>query len=501
MAAISSGLPISNEIRLSHLSGPVSIKIVVPHQEFLEKYPRAPLFILLGDLHFSDKNLCDETVPNTCRVYRIEFLELLCKLLQIHTREFGTKIYEKIDFYIEGGDIHRTKTVHKGPDKNQPMPMLWNLMIECNNSIGSPIKTPYNRIENVRWQSGDIRSWGLKPFPIQTKIDEMRRIGREKGFFNKQTLQLQYVEPKYCNIYEFLKKLLDETPNPLREKHSDNTYFSLMIMSLSAAVKRNNLCFDRTAPKITVDELYTEYIDNDTSMINYEIKQIHTHYDTVFIRNKCKEYITYCVNKMINSLTEFPNKSIVFIMAINIHKNLTDTCSDDAFSDANVKNLTIDGLVADLRIKHLYEYKKHLHLLKSVLLDTESISTDLYTLVRSFKRMIVQDPYNSYSIINICYFGNAHITEMHHFLTNILGPKCYETVLNIEYETKNDKDLANRCLEFTDTVIKQMPSIAQLLNNMRTTRNNKLYNTFTDQGSALNPGRPVPGMDMSCSIS
>ena len=444
---IDGGIPINKDIKLKNLSGPISIKIVVPQAQFLKDYPRAPIFILLGDEHFNDENLCDETVPDICRVNSIEFLELLCTLLKSNETDDITT-YEKIDFYIEGGDMHRKKKM-LNPNIKQPMVSLWDLMIKCNNSMDYP-SLNYDKIRNIRWQSGDIRSWGLKPYPIQKKIDE------QKEFYNKQTFKMQSTQPQYYSIFNFLNKLLENKKVSKFDKFSDEDYFRIMFKSLVVSVKEQNLYFDRTTLKTTLDDLSAKYIDDETSLINFELMQIKSDDKKTFILNKCKEYINYTLDTFSGKYKI--DKSLLFDNITNIHKEITDLCSDDNISNSNSK---------DLRFESIYKKKSHAEMLFQFLLETEAMSSDLYTFVRSFKRMIIENPYNSYSIINICYFGDLHISHMFHFLTKILGLNNYKSILNINSIKIVGTNKVNRCLDLKDVKI---PSLTQLLNLIRIKR-------------------------------
>lgn len=52
-------------------------------------------------------------------------------------------------------------------------------------------------------------------------------------------------------------------------------------------------------------------------------------------------------------------------------------------------------------------------------MNIRSIQLDMFTFAKSFSRMDVNP--DGHSIMNICYFGDYHIKNMIHFLTNILG--------------------------------------------------------------------------------
>ena len=101
------------------LSGPVSASVIAP-DKFLLTFPNAPVFILLGDVHFKFDNMCKDTKP-FLYTSSIEFFHSLCLLL---------KPGEKIDYYYEGDDLRKgAPTSCNMGDNDDPMADVWKLII------------------------------------------------------------------------------------------------------------------------------------------------------------------------------------------------------------------------------------------------------------------------------------------------------------------------------------------------------------------------------------
>jgi hypothetical protein len=78
-ATKSKGLQLTSKTAILKLSGPVSIVILRPkyESEYFIKYKKAPIFILLGDIHFNTVNLCNDD-QYTYRINEMWFLQAIC---------------------------------------------------------------------------------------------------------------------------------------------------------------------------------------------------------------------------------------------------------------------------------------------------------------------------------------------------------------------------------------------------------------------------------------
>ena len=149
-AAKPKGLQLTTRTAILKLSGPVSIVILRPNYEskYFETYKKAPLFILLGDIHGNTTNLCIED-GYTYRINEMIFLQKICDA--VNTGEI-------IDFCTEGQDL--TNQIYPSDQKGDVMHEFHNLVRYCNQKKQD--KTPgYEFLDKIRWQHTDIRFWTL----------------------------------------------------------------------------------------------------------------------------------------------------------------------------------------------------------------------------------------------------------------------------------------------------------------------------------------------------
>ena len=428
---MSSGLPITNAIRLEQISGPTAIQILVPQEAFLKKFPMAPMFILFGDVHYSDKNLC-QNVESKYQLHKPEFLELLCNLLQKND-----VMQEKIDFYMEGGDIF-SMHVHI-PDTNVPMLLINNLFLACQNDTTGQFKS----IENIQWQSGDSRFWSAYPPKMMQQIAKSQK------------------EPlKYYSLNIFLIKLRSEKPGI----KSDEAVFVNNIKSIAYGIRSNGLYLNAALLAVSPQELYNEYILKDTSLLYYEISKIPSKEDANYLRQMYKQYIFEMMNEFYHKYNAHDEKAQLELCEkiVSIHHLLMDYSTDDSI---------FYTALPDQRGAKLFYNQKDLDLLHEFVVHSEGFMADLYTLARSFSRMVKQS--TNHSIINICYFGHTHTEHMGHFLYNILGSQNYTYALNIAPLYIPELNDYNRCIDFKNmSGIHSMPSLKQQLNKMRKLRYN-----------------------------
>jgi hypothetical protein len=130
---------IINNTSVQRLSGPVSITILKPSDNFHNKF-KAPLIILFGDLHFSNANQCQCRQDNCYKIYEPAFLQLWDKL--------GCPT----DFYVEAF-LHNEPIFPNFVTNREPLSLLLRNIHPC-----------YKRkdkskciTKNIHWHSADIR--------------------------------------------------------------------------------------------------------------------------------------------------------------------------------------------------------------------------------------------------------------------------------------------------------------------------------------------------------
>jgi hypothetical protein len=140
--------------------------LLTPTDEYLKIYPYAPLYILFGDKHKDSTGFCTDPIieKGDYTIYDPNFLQLFNDALN---KKEGEKENGTIDFYVEGGvygDLHQTDKNFK--DQAYPLKKIINLFVDCYNNTRMPDrkriikderKLTCSKLNNIRWQSGDIR--------------------------------------------------------------------------------------------------------------------------------------------------------------------------------------------------------------------------------------------------------------------------------------------------------------------------------------------------------
>jgi hypothetical protein len=119
--------------------------ILTPKQSDI--FPKLPVYMLFGDTHDSDQNLCDrKSSPDAVNIYDVNFLSILNKLILRPDDE-------TIDFYVEGGELHVGQYLYRYIEPH-PLKQTWNLFKECYRNKKNPTRR-YNEkkckdIKNIR---------------------------------------------------------------------------------------------------------------------------------------------------------------------------------------------------------------------------------------------------------------------------------------------------------------------------------------------------------------
>lgn len=388
------GFRITDTEIITKLSGPVSMSLLIPTRTYLQKNPGAPIFMLFGDSHNSSANLCPGDVPNKHRIYKLEFLQTLCNLLR------GNEI---IDYYTEGGDIGR----HSEPiydEKAGPFCTIWNLSINCN-KYKDDAKSPYQVISKIKWQHGDIRFWTLE--------SKQKEIAKQKPV-------------QYYDISNLIHNIIGY--DPLYINTPTSSVFASLFIANVEQLKKKSYEIEEYIPA-TPDKIYHRLVSSQCSLIYYQLSKL-TKGKRSFLLEKFEKYVyhiydTQCQNA---GLTRDGLAAVIKQMHYNIH-----LC---------FKNLDI-GL-----IKAVHEHN-HYNTYSKFTLYIRSIQLDMFTFAKSFSRMPVNP--DSHSIMNICYFGDYHIKNIVHFLTNILDGGSY--FIGLETGHQDDSSLSthdiNRCLDLS----------------------------------------------------
>ena len=442
-----------NNKNINSISGPVSLYILQPKYSFFTKMNKqgiyAPIFILFGDMHFSDKNLCnnctciyDKNTNNCCvPIYSDDFFTLLNNTT---TKKFP------IDFYFEGADIKFLKGKTSEDDKynlendlkndKSPLGIVRNKMIFCKD-IDNKEKTNCKSISNLRIHYGDARNNNsfkktFERFSARTFKDDIENILRQRkysetmdyNFYTRSLINRNYGKNPCKGIISDKDKIL--YLNALRYLYTPNFFEHINIPE----IKKNSLIFKqlhKMNPKLQ----------------KYWLNMIDKYFYNIYLNCKTIFGIEKEFNEFINKIIDF------MIFCLENYKEQDEIADYEAFD-----------LQQEYFEKNLQKYLKNLSSDLTEKINHLSTSLfapflDLYTLLRSFKK-----PKNNInSILSVCYFGSEHVENMSYFLKNIM--REYDLIFEVNnrnYFTKNNTEKVNRCIKFDKNI-----NIDELINNYK----------------------------------
>jgi hypothetical protein len=404
---------------VNKISGPVSMHILKPTNNQKE-FPNLPLIILFGDAHSNTENMCDkESKDNTFEIYDVNFLKLFNDCVDAT---------DKIDFYVEGGDLHAAVRP-ENPNK-YPLVMLKNLFSECYINPRSTVNTssgkqlaPYQDskdgcklIPKIRWQSGDIRFF-FDPESKNKKFGATLERLLKKIISNFTDKEL--TKEGLTHVLSSLNKNpsspeIQDITSP-EEKLDNLGYLFTQLTSITGPG-----CEDVT------EELKKIILPSD-GLINKEMEKMPE-----LTRKKLQDYIleyfryTYmntCTNQLkhMSKIIDFQANFINLVSGCLNNQDITDSL---AYFNTN-KALIIKY--------YLFVIQKY------------GIITEIFTLSRILKYLT----YEERPIINIIYYGDLHIQNIYYFLTRISG--LYNGVLSINRKEYSDvskvKSSHSRCIE------------------------------------------------------
>ena len=403
------GLYVTDTEKIGRISGPVSFSILVPDSksDYCRRYPNAPVFMLFGDVHDSTKNLCTGADPDTYTIYKIEFLQKISKAL---------KDGEIIDFYTEGSDMTGISD-HEGPEHETPLQAMYTLVSQCNR-LRETQNAQYKTIEKIKWHHTDIRFWDHTSAQAQAAKKEM-------------------LTKKSWSVKKFLDRIRDHATYDKKEGTFCNLFISFVI-----ALKESGYTLEDKF-LITPELIYEEYVTSPHSLINYQLSKIKDETARQFLMDKIKLYIPRNHAKEIRKINDVDPKCVGYLQ---IFHNSIIKCFNKIDRDNQADHIEQVKKIFQFPFMSMYLY---------YVLYIETLQLEMFTFAKSFTRML--EPADGHSIINICYFGDAHITGMTYFLTDIL--KAYNRPLFIECD-----QTYNRCLDLNKL---GKHSLVDILNSVR----------------------------------
>ena len=397
---------------VNKLSGPISMYLLFPTDEYLALYPNAPIFILFGDNHRDGQGFCqDSDKIGSYKVFDPNFLQLLSDAIGKKNEEL--KENRMIDFYLEGGEIHKFG-ITKYP-MELPMEQLWSLFTKCYNNryettqdLTDIDKENCGKMKNIRWQSGDIRFF--------------------KEEWDKFTL---------ANMFQSIEHDLFEDVKPPEDGKMDMPYVIKSRFRVEVIKAGGNIDYIKNF-NCSAYHVYEEYVLNEKSLIFKQLIKIPDNDVIRAIQAKFKEYIDDFMS-MYERDELYEYDSIADIFKTLFMSELYSKESEDALDK-----------IYNYYNGRLNKFIKFIEMRRSVMLD-------LYTLARSYKRMLL-DTYPK-PIINMCYFGDIHIVNICNFLTKRRSTQGrtysdYELIMNAEVTN----GVEPRCLNMAGS-----PSIDKLI--------------------------------------
>jgi hypothetical protein len=426
------------------ISGPVSMHILKPVNK-QEEFPNLPVIILFGDIHLDTENMCveeeEEKTKTIFKIYDVNFLKIINDSISAD---------EKIDFYVEGGDLHAA--VRKEKTNLYPLLKLKNLFSECyinprstvNTSSGKQLADyPHSKhhcklIPKIRWQSGDIRFF----YDPESK-------NKKFGATLERLVNILMVNFKEKHLTgEDLKKVL----------YSFNKNPVSLVIDNTAEEKLHNLSYLITQlksitgiePKQVTKELEHILLLRE-GLIDKQISKILTD-TTGKLKNYILEYFEYTYTNTVK------NKLAYIHLIIQFQTNFIKL----VLGYLEGRGIDHDSLAYFNSHKRSIIQKYYIFIVQKY-----GIIVEIFTLCRIFKYLQqLERP-----IINIIYYGDLHIQNIYYFLTRISG--LYDGVLSINrthtYSTvisesgDVEKKIGdNRCIEILPDI-----NIGKLLEQVR----------------------------------
>ena len=345
------------------------------------------------------------------RVFNKYFLKLLSDIVS----------YDGVvDFYIEGGEIHKRKRDIIPKMKEFPMNKFWRLFYKCyyNERMDQTQiqKNYYNfcakYTKNIRWQSGDARFFQQtnKKLDLGEFLEDFITKYRIKYFGRDK-------EDNFSNFYNFCHEEILLYPRDL------------------------NWRIDLEKAKIDRGSIFDEYVNKRGSLIRKQL-------DKITNDDLRKELITRFKNYIDNIDREYLNDEnrAFLIKAFTDFQDLLkcEPRSNDAYEFIDI-------------IWNMYQNKELIRFL-GLLIKLRAIMADLYILARCYKIMnnlaTNLDSHLTEPLINACYFGGMHMENIKNFLTKKNGEyPDYNLIMGISNINHNlNTHGQNRCLTIKDNL-------------------------------------------------
>ncbi len=400
--------------KIASISGPVSFALLKPKKFIFDDLKKEgvhlPIFMLFGDIHFSDDFQCDKCSCNlkdrSCcmPIYSEEFLRLIDSM--------ATKEYP-IDFGMEGFSLEGDRELFEKygekaakyfkelEDKGSIPKLRENITICYQRELrGTELYEKYCPTKNIRWHYVDARHAEKSKYNLEYLLYILGKL-EQKIFDSKYNKEDK----------KQLKKDIDE----LKDKFPSEEIWRV-ITNL-----KKQLVLD---PK---SGIYTYFMVGEKYNNSLVLKQF---------------------NKLSKSFKDLPfwkqALSDYAIYALKERRDVYATISDNYLEIMDSSRAKYYSLLFNYDIEGIFEFinGEHYNMLGASLNTTENaIFLDLYYIFRTFK--IPKGDKNPF--LSISLFGDAHSQHIKYFLTEII--KFYEVVEDVKLkgDFAKDQDPEMRC--------------------------------------------------------
>ena len=393
------------DTKINFISGPIFMTILKPKESFINKLKGhglyAPIFILFGDDHSSDKNqcVCSEAESGTC----LDMMHLLKKIDTLTTTEFP------IDVFIEFFNMSN-RTLK---ESNYPLNKLKYQAVNCfGKNEKKELQCP---TRNIRWHYADVRFNDYKKeYNFEFFIDNLYEI------FYKRINDKPVENMNFTKILTSFSKEKTQIYLNLLKTVCNSDFFSRFLEIENGGLTTKEF------KKTTIQTEFVKIINKDIiSLINNLIKYTNKFLDHELIIT-LDDMNTY-INNFINLLSEY----------LTWERNVEEENKNYETFREVFKRLEYYGRIGKEYIEGTINFKKFI-IFCNILLDLDVYMMDYYFLLRSLKTPYnkEEDKIENNAIMNISYFGSSHSIHIIDLLVNKL--KGYDILLCVHNHVNKD---------------------------------------------------------------
>jgi len=404
-----------NNKKIDRISGPVSFSLLKPKMfifdELKKEGVRLPIFMLFGDVHFSDKHQCNNCTcvdSSSCclPIYSDEFLRIIDS---IATPE------NPVDFGIEGFYAGKQKENLKNENTLKYFRTLNKDIMQKlreNNAAcyvrelrGTKLYEKYCPTKNIRWQYTDPRHAPGTKYSLEHLIQSLE-------------------DPAYKNNLSslFMGKIpsKSEIKKVINEMSSKDMFYKIIMLKYHMV----------TSPEKAIDYFFSIATPQNSLVLKQFNKLSKSFKDLPFWKKALSDYFLYALKEG-EDKDYGKNPSNDYI---NLIKKLRKE-----FYELLIKN-DIDTL--SIRLTDTLFRNALTTASKGSSITENTIFMDLYYIFRTFK---IPGAEGKNPFLSLIYAGDFHRKNITHFLSNII--RYYDIVeeVNIKGDFMYNEDRQMRC--------------------------------------------------------